>query len=77
MQKICWRTPAVRTIRAPVNSVAQLGRHGDFRTQSIHVGEEAVALPVVPGRDRPDNLKLPALGEHTREVREWLESGSQ
>jgi formyl-CoA transferase len=62
---------------APVNSVAQLRRHGDFRTQSIQVGGEAVALPVVPGRDRPDNLRLPGLGEHTQEVREWLESGSQ
>ena len=60
---------------APVNSVAQLRAHGDLRTQTIQVGDQSVDLPAVPGRDRPDNLRLPALGEHTQEVREWLESG--
>ncbi len=59
---------------APVSTVAQLAQHSDLRTQTVMVDGQAVALPVVPGRTRPDDLNVPAVGEHTEQVREWLES---
>lgn len=62
---------------APVSSVAQLAQHADLRTQSVDVGGQAVPLPVVPGRARPDGLRVPSVGEHTQQVREWLESEPQ
>ena len=58
---------------APVNTVAQLARHGDLRTDTIRVGQQHIKLPVVPGRPRPEHLAVPELGEHTDTVRQWLE----
>lgn len=59
---------------APVNTVAALASHPDLRTQSVQVGAEQVQLPNVPGNNKPANLSVPALGEHTAEVCDWLES---
>lgn len=57
---------------APVNTVADLGDHPGFRTAPARVDGETIRLPVVPGRDRPDNLRVPALGEHTDEILKLL-----
>jgi len=62
---------------APVNTVAQLAGHADLRTQPVDVDGQMVSLPVVPGRMRPEGLRIPAIGEHTQQVREWLESEHQ
>ncbi len=59
---------------APVNSVQDLAAHPDFRQQSVIVHGESVSLPVVPGRARPSGLKVPELGEHTKEVLSRLEN---
>jgi crotonobetainyl-CoA:carnitine CoA-transferase CaiB-like acyl-CoA transferase len=59
---------------APVSTVADLARHPDLRTQSIRLGAAQVQLPAVPGLNKPSDLKVPALGEHTNEVLDWLES---
>ena len=53
---------------APVNPVSALARHPDFRTTQVLVGAESVQLPLIPGRPRPESLKVPELGEHTDEV---------
>ncbi len=57
---------------APVNPVADLGRHPGFRTAPVAVNGESIQLPVVPGRQRPGNLRVPDLGEHTQEVHQLL-----
>lgn len=59
---------------AAVNPLAALKNHDDFHVMSVQVGEETVALPVVPGLEKPQNLRLPRLGEHTFEVLNRLES---
>ncbi|MEM9623932.1 MAG: CaiB/BaiF CoA-transferase family protein [Pseudomonadota bacterium] len=59
---------------APVNPVSALATHSDLRTQVIRVGAQAVPLPVVPGRARVEGLAVPALGEHTADVLNWLDS---
>jgi len=61
---------------APVNSVTDLRVHADFRTQTVRVGEQSIELPVVPGVDGGATLEVPALGQHTAEVRTWLETDS-
>jgi len=53
---------------APLNPVSALAQHSDFRTHTIDVDGQTVKLPVVPGRERPHNLQVPRLGEHTDEV---------
>jgi len=63
---------------APLNTVAQLKTHADFRTQAVVVGEELIELPVMPGIAGLSNaqapLVVPKLGEHTDKVRTWLRS---
>lgn len=59
---------------APLNPVAALAQHPDLRTQTVRAAGQSIALPVVPGRSRPSDLEVPALGAHTQTVREWLES---
>ncbi len=59
---------------APVNSLAALRGHPDLRVTNVQVGDETVALPAVPGLDKPRNLAVPALGEHTASVIAWLDS---
>ena len=59
---------------APLNIVAELKNHPDFHTTGIEVGGERVELPVVPGRGRPSDLAVPALGEHTDAIISWLDS---
>ena len=61
---------------APVNGVADLKQHPDFRTEPVQVGDEVVQLPAVPGLAKQQNLAVPRLGEHTQQVRAWLESDS-
>lgn len=58
---------------APLNPVTALKDHADFHTQNILVNDQPVALPRVPGLHKPDELKVPQLGEHTDEIRDWLE----
>ncbi|MEM7098213.1 MAG: CaiB/BaiF CoA-transferase family protein [Pseudomonadota bacterium] len=53
---------------APVNPVAALAEHGDFRTTKVMVDGQVVELPVVPGRSRPQTAQVPQLGEHTEEI---------
>jgi itaconate CoA-transferase len=59
---------------APVHGVAALKEHGDFRTTPVRVGAHRVDLPAVPGREKPTDLVVPELGQHTQKVRVWLES---
>lgn len=59
---------------APVNRVKDLQHHADFHTEDIQVGADTVALPVVPGRQKTTGHTVPSLGEHTQEVRRWLET---
>jgi itaconate CoA-transferase len=59
---------------APVNQVRDLQRHADFHTEDIQVDGKTIALPVVPGRQKTTGHSVPGLGEHTAEVRRWLET---
>ncbi len=62
---------------APLNRVADLQDHVDFRTEPIRVGDIEVELPVVPGRVKTVGHTVPLLGQHTDEVRQWLESADE
>ena len=53
---------------APLRAISQLKDHPDYHTFDVLVDGQTVALPVVPGRQRPDNQNVPTLGEHTEEV---------
>ena len=59
---------------APLNRVRDLQNHPDFRTEPSWVGETEIEMPIVPGRHKTSGHRLPALGQHTAEIRRWLES---
>ena len=59
---------------APVNTLADLQRHPDFHTFAVGLGEHTIDLPRVPGLDKPSDLVIPALGEHTAQICAWLDS---
>ena len=58
---------------APLNTVTALKDHADLHTQNIRVNDQSIPLPKVPGLDKPGDLKVPQLGEHTDAIRHWLE----
>lgn len=60
---------------APVNEVEDLQHHPDFHTESVDVTGQTIHLPKVPGRDKTSHHHVPALGEHTEQVRAWLADG--
>jgi itaconate CoA-transferase len=62
---------------APVNPIDALKHHPDFHSMTVTLGDETVALPVVPGLEKPDLLPVPSLGEHSEEVLNWLDSQQQ
>ena len=53
---------------APVNDVAALREHADFRTQQVQLGDTVVEVPVTPGTAELTPLQIPQLGEHTHMV---------
>ena len=46
--------------------------HPDLHTAPIDVFGQSIQLPKVPGRDKTGDHHVPALGEHTEQVRAWL-----
>jgi formyl-CoA transferase len=62
---------------APLNRVGDLQDHPDFRTEPSWVGDTEINLPVVPGRTKTKGHRVPELGQHTAEVRSWLESTAE
>jgi crotonobetainyl-CoA:carnitine CoA-transferase CaiB-like acyl-CoA transferase len=62
---------------APLNRVRDLQDHPDFRTEPSWVGDTEIDLPVVPGRSKTNGHRVPALGQHTAEVKRWLESADE
>ncbi|MEM7218456.1 MAG: CaiB/BaiF CoA-transferase family protein [Pseudomonadota bacterium] len=54
---------------APVNEVAALKAHADFRTRRVAVGAAVVEVPVTPGAPGDGApASVPGLGEHTEAV---------
>jgi len=59
---------------APLHAVEELKSHPDFRVADIAVGEQTIELPIVPGRYSTLGGSVPTLGQHTQEVRDWLDT---
>ncbi len=59
---------------APVNSIDKLKTHPDFHHFAVLLDGQRVELPLVPGLAKPGDLTVPALGEHTAVVLQWLQS---
>lgn len=67
-EEIDGRLEAADLAYAPLHGLSHLKSHPDFHTFTTLVGDQEIHLPRIPGRLKPDGLKLPKLGEHTAEV---------
>ena len=57
---------------APLMGIENLKSHPSFRTYPSIASDSIFELPITPGNDYASSQKVPALGEHTREVLDSL-----